>query len=73
MAACVLSRFNHVQLFETAWTIALQPPLSMGFFWQEYWSGLPCPLPGDIPNPGIEPASFKSPALAGVFFTTSTI
>ena len=45
----------------------------MGFFWQEYWSGLPCSLPGDIPNPGIEPASLMSPALTGGFFTTSTI
>ena len=38
---------------------------------QEYWSGFPCPPPGDAPNPGIEPASLMSPALAGVFFTTS--
>ena len=37
---------------------------------QEYWSGLPCPPPGDLLNPGIEPASLKSPALAGRFFTT---
>ena len=42
----------------------------MGFSRQEYWSGLPCPLPGDLPNPGIEPASLMSPALAGGFFTT---
>ena len=46
-------------------------PLSMGFFRQEYWSGLPCPPPGDLPNTGIEPASFTPPALAGRFFTTS--
>ena len=44
-----------------------RPPLSMGFSRQEYWSGLPCPPPGDLPNPGIKP---KSPALAGRFFTT---
>ena len=56
----------------TLWTVALQAPLSMGFSWQEYWSGLPCPPPGDLPNPGIEPTSLMSPALAGGFFTTST-
>ena len=43
----------------------------MGFSRQEYWSGLPCPPPGDLPDPRIEPASFKSPALIGRFFTTS--
>ena len=51
------------------WTVACQAPLSVGFYWQEYWSGLPFPAPGDIPNPGIEPTS---PALAGGFFTTET-
>ena len=50
---------------------AHQAPLSMGFFRQEYWSGLPCPLPGDLPNPGTEPVGLTSPALAGRFFTTS--
>ena len=59
-------------LFATLWTVALQTPLSMEFFRQEYWSGLPCPLPGDLPFPGIESASLRSPALAGVFFTAST-
>ena len=53
----------------TPWTVAHQAPLSMGFSRQEYWSGLPCPPPGDLPNPGIEPASLMSPALAGRFFT----
>ena len=48
-----------------------QAPLSMGFSHQEYWSVLPCPRPGDLPNPGIEPASLMSPALAGRFFTTN--
>ena len=43
----------------------------MGFFRQEYWSGLPFPSPGDLPDPGIEPLSFMSPELAGEFFTTS--
>jgi len=43
--------------FATLWTVALQAPLSMGFSWQEYWSGLPFPSPGDLPNPGIKPTS----------------
>ena len=51
---------SHVQLFATPWTVARQAPLSMGFSKQEYWSGLPFPSPGDLPNPGIEP---RSPAL----------
>ena len=71
MCVGVLSRLGHVQLFVTLWTVARQAPLSMGFSRQEYWSGLPCPPPGDLPNPGIEPESLKSPALAGGFFTTS--
>ena len=52
--------------------IACQAPLSMVFSRQEYWSDLPFPPPGDLPNQGIEPASLMSPALAGGFFTTST-
>ena len=51
---------------------ARQAPLSMGFYRQEYWNGLPCPLPGDPPNPGIKPESLISPVLAGRFFTTSS-
>ena len=47
--------------------VALQAPLSMGFYRQEYWRGLPIPSPGDLPNPGIEPVS---PALTGGLFTT---
>ena len=62
---------SHVQFFVTPWTVAHQAPLSMGSSGQEYWSGLPCPLPGDLPDPGIEPATLLSPALAGKFFTTS--
>ena len=54
---CVLSRFSCVWLFTTLWTIAHQAPLSMGFSRQEYWSGLPCPSPGDLPSPGTDPAS----------------
>ena len=61
---CVLS---HVWLFATAWTVVHQAPLSMEFSRQEYWSGLPFPSPGNLPDPGIEPTS---PALAGGFFTT---
>ena len=52
-------------------TITFQTSLSMGFSRQEYWDGLPCPSPGDLPNPEIEPTSLKSPELAGRFFTTS--
>ena len=62
---CMLSPFSHVWLFATAWTIALQAPLSMGFSRQEYWSGLPCPPPEDLPDPGIEPTSLMPPALTG--------
>ena len=53
------------------WTVAHQVPLSMGFSRQEYWSGLPCPPLGDLPDPGTKPTSLTSPALAGGFFTTS--
>ena len=53
------------------WTVACQASLSMGFFRQEYWSGLPCPTPGDLPDPGIEPVSLMFPRLAVKFFTTS--
>ena len=56
--------------FRTPWTVAHQAPLSMGFFRQEYWSGLPFPPPGDLPGSGIEPASLVTPALTGRFFTT---
>ena len=59
---CVLSRFSRVWLFESLWTVAHQAPLSMGFSSQEYWSGLLCPSLGDLPNPGIEPASLPSPS-----------
>ena len=61
---------SRVQLFATPWTVARQGPLSMGFSRQGYWTALPCP-PGDLPNPGIEPASLTSPALADGFFPTS--
>ena len=67
----MLSRFSRVQLFATLWTVAPQAPLSMGFSRLEYWCGLPCPPPGDRPNPGIKPMSLMPPALTGGFFTTS--
>ena len=67
----VLSHFSHAQLFMTLWTIALQVPLTMGFSRQEYWSGLPCPPPGDLPDSEIEPSSRICPALGGRCFTTS--
>ena len=69
---CVHVKLLHcVQFFATPWTVACQAPLSMGFSRQEYWNGLPCPPPGDLPNPGIEPMSIRSPVLAGEFFTTA--
>ena len=61
-----------VWLFVTPWTVAHQALLSMRFSRQEYWTGLPFPSPGNLSNPGIEPTSLMSSALAGGFFTTST-
>ena len=58
-----LSHFSHVQLFAILWTVTHQAPLSMGFSRQDYWSGLPCPPPGELLNPRIEFASPVSPAL----------
>ena len=55
--------------FATAWNVAHQAPLSMGFPRQEYWSGLPCPSPGDLSGPGIESTSLESPSLVGRVFT----
>ena len=66
----MLSCLSHFPLFVTLWTVAHQVPLSMGFSKQEYWSGLPFPPPGDLPNPGTEPTSLTSHELAGRFFTT---
>ena len=69
---CVLvgvpSLFSCDRLFVTPWTVGRQPPLSVGFSRQEYWSGLPCPSQGDLPDPGIESVALISPALAGRFF-----
>ena len=62
---CVLS---HVRLFVPLWTVAHQTLLSMGFPRPESWSRLPFPSPGDLPVPGVKPASLMSPVLAGRFF-----
>ena len=67
----MLSYFSRVRLFATLWTVAYQAPLSIGFSRQEYWSGLPYPAPGDLPDPGIKPVSLTAPALLGRFFATS--
>ena len=66
---CLL--LTHIQLFVTAWPVAHQAPLSMGVSRQEYWNGLPCPPPGDLSDPGIEPVSLMSAARAGRIFITS--
>ena len=68
----MLSCFSCVWVFPTLWTVVHQGPLSMGFSSQEYWSGLPCPPLGGLPDPGIKYVSIMSPALAGGFFTTTT-
>ena len=69
---CVSAKsLQSCQLFVTPWTVAHQALLSMGFSRQEYWSGLPCPPPRDLTDPGIKHVSFMSPALAGWFPTTS--
>ena len=61
---------SHVWLFVTPWTVACQALLSVECSRQEYWSGLPYPTPGNLPNSGIQPRSLASPALAGGFFTS---
>ena len=67
--ACMLSCFSRVSLFATLRILPCQAPLSVEFSRQEYWSGLPCPSPGDLPNPRIESTSLTSSALGGRFFT----
>ena len=63
--------FSCVQLFVMPGTVLCQASLSMESSREEYWSRLPCPPPGDLPNPGMEPQSLMSPALTGWFFTPS--
>ena len=67
----MISCFSNVRLFVTLCTVAHQAPLSKGFSRQEYWNGLPCPPPGDLPDPRFKSTSLISSALAGRFFTTS--
>ena len=67
--ACLLS---HVSL-PNPWTVACQAPLFVEFSRQEYWSGLPFPPPGELPDPGIKPMSLASTTLAGKFFTTEPL
>ena len=64
---CMLGCFGRVRLCGTLWTTACQALLSKGFSRQEYWSVLPCPPPGHLPDPGIKTASLTFPAVAGVF------
>ena len=71
MLRCVLNRFSRAWLCATLWTVACQAPPSMWILRQGYWSGLPFPSPGDLPDPGIESATLMFPVLAGKFFTTS--
>ena len=71
LRVCMLSCFSRVRLFVTPWIIACQALLSMGFSRQEYWSGLPFPPPGDLPNLETEPVPLVSPTLAGGFIITS--
>ena len=69
MHACMcVCTFSRIQLFLTPWTVPCQAPLTIEFTRQEYWSGLPFPSPGDLPDPGIETASLMSLALTGEFF-----
>ena len=68
----MLNRFSCAWFFVSLWTVTHKASLSIGFSKQEYWSGLPCPPLGNIPDSGIKPSSLMSPALAGRFFTTST-
>ena len=73
MTLCCAKSFRScLTIFNPMDYIACQAPLSMGFFRQEYWSGLPCPPPGDIPDPCIKPTFLISSASAGGFFTIST-
>ena len=70
VCTCVCARAQSCPTFRDPWTVALQAPLSIEFSRQEYWSGLPFPTLGHLPNPGIKPVSLASPTLAGRFFTT---
>ena len=69
LCICLFLSLSHAYSFATLWTVAHQGPLSMGFSRQEYWSDLLFPSLGDLPDPGIEPTSLASPALASGFVT----
>ena len=74
ISACAYMRaqlLSHIQLFGTPWTVACQTSLSMEVSRQEYWSGLPFPTSGDLPDPGIEPPSSVSPALQQIVYSLS--
>ena len=71
MHVCVQSHFGRVWLYATLGTVVYQAPLSIEFCWQQYCSGLPCPPPGDLPDPEIKTTYLMSSALAGRIFTTS--
>ena len=73
VCVCVHMQSFEANSFATPWTVACQVPLSVEFSRQEYRSGLPFPIPGVLPDLGMEPSSLTSPALAGRFFTTNTI
>ena len=71
--SCVSAQYlSHVQFFAIPWTVACQAHPSMECSRKEYWSGLPFPSPGDLPDPGIKQVSSPSPALAGGFFPSTT-
>ena len=72
LTACICAKsLQSCRTLVSPWTVACQVPLSMGFSRQEYWSGLPCPPPGDLPNPETKPTDVTCPVLADVFFPTS--
>ena len=68
---CCATVASVVSSFAILWPVVRQASLCMGFSRKEYWSGLPCPPPGNVPHPGTEPESLMFPVLAGGFFTTS--
>ena len=70
---CVCAQsLNHVRPFAASWTMASQAPLSLEFSKQDFWNGVPFSPPGNLPYPGVKPASLASPSLTGRFFTAST-
>ena len=72
MHVCVQSHFSRVRLCAALWTVVHQASLSIEFCRQQYWSGFPCPPPGDLPDPENKPTSLTCPVLAGRFISTST-